>query len=151
MMKAGTTLPALLALAFPGLAACDGRPTDADLKTGKTGGQPERPVQTAPPTQMMASVPTNAWVGRWVGPEGTFLEIANKDGPYSGRYTLTNRYSLDAEGSFEALADRNSLVFTRNGQKLRLTAGTGDETGMKWLAGKPTCLIVAPGEGYCRP
>lgn len=147
MMKAGT-LPTLMALAFPGLSACDGQAKEPNLQASAA---PQGPVKADAATQVMASVPTNAWVGRWVGPEGTFLEIANKDGPYSGRYTLLNRYSLDSEASFEALADRNSLVFTRNGQKLRLTAGTGDETGLKWLAGKPTCLIVAPGEGYCRP
>jgi hypothetical protein len=143
-MKVGTTLPALLAIALPGLAACDGR-SQAASATDNVG--PKRKAET----QVMASVPTNAWVGRWIGPEGTFLEIANNGGPYSGRYTITNRYSLDSEATFEALADRTSLVFTRNGQKLRLTAGSGDETGMKWLAGKSSCLIVAPGEGYCRP
>lgn len=146
MMKVGTTLPALLAIAFPGLAACDGRSQAAPAPAAGDAG-PKREAET----QMMASVPTNAWVGRWTGPEGTFLEIANNGGPYSGRYTITNRYSLDSEATFEALADRASLVFTRNGQKLRLTAGSGDETGMKWLAGKTSCLIVAPGEGYCRP
>lgn len=147
MMKAGP-LPALMVLAFPGLAACDGQPKEPNLQASAA---PQRPAKADTATPVMASVPTNAWVGRWVGPEGTFLEIANKDGLYSGRYTLTNRYSLDAQASFEALADRNSLVFTRNGTKLRLIAGSGDETGMKWLAGKTNCLIVAPGEGYCRP
>jgi hypothetical protein len=30
-----------------------------------------------------------------------------------------------------------------------LEARNGDETGMKWLAGKTDCLTVKPGEGYC--
>jgi hypothetical protein len=31
---------------------------------------------------------------------------------------------------------------------LRATDGAG--TGMKWLADKTDCLVVAPGEGFCR-
>lgn len=150
MMKANATLPIIMAIALPGLSACDGRSGTASAAVSAPTVSEPQPKREAP-SNVMASVPTNAWVGRWTGPEGTFLEIANKDGLYSGRYTITNRHSLDAEETFEALADRDSLVFTRNGQKLRLTAASGDETGMKWLAGKTSCLIVALGEGYCRP
>ena len=103
------------------------------------------------PAEVQAPVPAKSWAGRWVGPEGMFLDIVNKDGLYSGRFTVTNRYSLDKEGVFEAVADGNTLILTRNGKQLPVRPGTGDETGMKWLAGKTDCLIIAPGEGYCRP
>jgi hypothetical protein len=55
------------------------------------------------------------WVGRWPGPEGTWLDISVADGVR---------------------------------ESLRATDGAG--TGMKWLAGKTTCLVVRPGEGFCR-
>lgn len=41
-------------------------------------------------------------------------------------------------------------MFERGGETLRLTAGDGDATGLRYLFGKQDCLIVAEGEGYCR-
>ena len=29
-----------------------------------------------------AGTPTDAWVGRWTGPEGTYLELAGANGVY---------------------------------------------------------------------
>ena len=131
MIKSSIALAVFLAL-----AACSQAPT----------------AVTAPAAQpaVVAKVPTNAWVGRWTGPEGLYLDIANVGDEYSGRYTIRNRYTLDDEASFEALADKQTLVFTRAGKAQVLRAATGDETAMKWLAGKKDCLMVAPGEGYCR-
>ncbi len=128
-----------------GLASCGERapPTAAPVVAPAPAG--------AASSAAMAKLPTNAWLGRWVGPEGLFLDIAAKGGAYSGRYTVTNRYTLDAEEQFEAVADRDTLVFVRDGKPQRLRAGSGDETGMKWLGGKHDCLVVAAGEGYCRP
>ena len=38
----------------------------------------------------------------------------------------------------------------RDGRAESIAATTGDETGMKWLAGKTNCLTIKVGEGYCR-
>jgi hypothetical protein len=99
---------------------------------------------------MKAKVPTNRFIGHWIGPEGLYLDIAADGGPYSGRYALRMKYTLDDEGSFTGLAHLDTIVFQRGGRQLSIRAGNGDATGMKWLAGKADCLIVAPGEGYCR-
>lgn len=104
-----------------------------------------------PPVVAEAEAPkpaaAEAWTGRWVGPEGLVMEIAAA-GP--GRYKVTNQYTLDARGVFAGRAESGVLLVERAGQVVRVRKGTGDETGMKWLAGKADCLVVGPGEGYCR-
>lgn len=83
--------------------------------------------------------------GHWTGVEGTALDIA-QDGD---RYTVTIT-NLDGPRSFPAAQTRTGLAFTRDGETFTIRPGTGAETGMKWLADKKDCVIVAPHEGYCR-
>ncbi len=92
----------------------------------------------------------DGWIGKWIGPEGMVLEIAKGD--EAGRYRIANKWSLDqAEpGAYDGRASARGIVFRRGDARIELVAGDGDATGMKWLAGKKDCLIVAPGEGYCR-
>ena len=92
----------------------------------------------------------DGWVGKWTGPEGMVLEIAKGDAP--GRYRIANKWSLDQTepGTYDGRASARGIVFRRGDARIELVAGDGDATGMKWLAGKTDCLIVAPGEGYCR-
>lgn len=111
------------------------------------GSAPPPPAtEDAKPVAAPAPV-SDTWTGRWVGPEGLFIEIAAEG---NGRYRLTNQYTLDDKGVFEGRAEGGALVVDRAGQSVRIRKGTGDETGMKWLAGKADCLVVGPGEGYCR-
>ena len=117
--------------------------------TPSGGGAAKRAIE-AQGSSMKVKMPTNAWLGRWTGPEGLYLDIAADGGPYSGRYAITNKYTLDDEGKFVGLAKLDTIVFIRGGKELTIRAGNGDATGMKWLAGKKDCLIVASGEGYCR-
>lgn len=86
-----------------------------------------------------------AWVGKWHGPEGTFLEIQVT----GGRYTLEIA-NLDSSRTFAAEPDDRGLSFERRGvrETVRATDGTG--TGMKWLADKTDCLVIKAGEGFCR-
>lgn len=102
-----------------------------------------RPAPPAAPV-VAAGVPGN-WLGRWPGPEGTYLEVAG--GP--GTYDVTVR-NLDGPRRFDAKAGSGTLVFVRDGVTETIRAGDGTATGMKWLAGKRDCLVVKPGEGYCR-
>lgn len=105
------------------------------------------PAPQAPPAAKAATEPAavERWLGRWNGPEGTWLsispdgaglriEIADLDGPktYSGR----------------AVGER--VEFERNGKTEAIRPGNGADTGMKWLADKKDCLLTAPGEGWCR-
>jgi len=88
---------------------------------------------------------TTQWVGKWAGPEGTYLEIKHVGNGYS--LAIAN---LDGEKIFNGVAVRNGIEFERDGKTELIKSGTGDESGMKWLAGKKDCLVITFGEGYCR-
>lgn len=92
----------------------------------------------------------DTWIGTWTGVEGTMLKI--EKGGVPGRYRITNKWALDddAVGTFNGYATPQGIAFRRPGGRKRLVAGDGAATGLKWLADKKECLIVAPGEGYCR-
>ena len=88
---------------------------------------------------------TDAWVGRWNGPEGTYLDLAGANGAYE--VTIKD---LDAARTFTGTATGERVEFHRDGVTESIRATNGDATGMKWLAGKVNCLTIKPGEGYCR-
>ncbi|RDS89652.1 membrane lipoprotein lipid attachment site-containing protein [Pseudomonas fluorescens] len=96
--------------------------------------------------------PTDKWVGKWIGVEGLHLTIAKDDSVGRGHYLLTMQYGLDADdsGTFKGEAAEDGIAFTRPDGPQLLRAGDGEATGLKWLADKKDCLIVATGEGYCR-
>lgn len=88
---------------------------------------------------------TDSWTGKWYGPEGTFIEIKGSAGLY--RITIQD---LDGPKEFQGTGAGNRISFERNGTTEIIQAGTGAETGMKWLAEKSDCLWVSLGEGWCR-
>jgi len=111
---------------------------------------PSAPPATIPAAPAAAATPaaaTDAWIGQWTGPEGTFLRIERAAG--AGRYAITIR-DLDEARRYEGQADGSLIRFDRDGSQATIRAGDGDATGMKWLAGKRDCLLITIGEGYCR-
>lgn len=92
-----------------------------------------------------ASIATDAWVGKWNGTEGTFLEIAGSN----GIYTITIQ-DLDGPKQFQGKSNGNEISFERNGTMEAIQSSNGTDTGMKWLAEKSDCLRVRLGEGWCR-
>ena len=42
------------------------------------------------------------------------------------------------------------MQFQRDGKSETISAGSGRDTGMKWLLDKKNCLIIKIGEGFCR-
>jgi len=89
--------------------------------------------------------PTDLWLGHWNGPEGTYLLLA-KNGD---KYVVKIR-SLDGLDTYEGVAAGDRIQFTRDGKAESIRAGSGEETGMKWLLDKKNCLIIKTGEGFCR-
>jgi hypothetical protein len=85
------------------------------------------------------------WLGKWVGPEGTYV-VLSKNGDKYG----VEIHSLDGSATYEGTPVGNRLQFQRNGRAEYIHAGSGDETGMKWLLDKKDCLIIKTGEGFCR-
>lgn len=131
---------ALSALAL--LAACDKTPKEA----------PTPAPASVQATLVPETPPTDKWVGKWVGVEGLHLTIAKDDSIGRGHYLLTMQYGLDADdaGTFKGEATEDGIAFIRPDGPQLLRAGDGAATGLKWLADKKDCLIVATGEGYCR-
>ena len=131
---------ALSALAL--LAACDKAPKEA----------PKPAPASVQATLVPETPPTDQWVGKWIGVEGLHLTIAKDDSIGRGHYLLTMQYGLDADdaGTFKGEATEDGIAFIRPDGPQLLRAGDGAATGLKWLADKKDCLIVATGEGYCR-
>lgn len=145
----------LMTIALPVLLAGCAKTAEPD-----NGAAPDAPVPAAANAgnaadmsnaATSAPLPTDAWVGRWTGPEGLFLDIRAAADAKPGHYAITNRDNLDREAEYQGIADGATIRFVRDGKDLALRPGSGDETGFKYLAGKADCLIVEAGkEGYCR-
>lgn len=87
----------------------------------------------------------DTWMGRWMGPEGTYLDLSKRD----AGYVVTVR-SLDGLQTYQGSATDGRIEFVRNGRTESIRAGNGQQTGMKWLLEKNQCLIIKTGEGFCR-
>lgn len=111
------------------------------------------PDETVPPETTAAEAPVTAphrfasWAGKWVGVEGMYVTIATAE---PGKYKLEMQSDLDTKGTYDGSDSEHGIKFKRGGEELSLRRGNGDETGLKYLAGKKECLIVKGGEGYCR-
>ena len=88
---------------------------------------------------------TDAWIGKWNGPEGTSIEISGANGSYV--ITIEN---LDSVKQYTGTSNGSQITFERDGATEILQASNGADTGMKWLAEKSHCLRVRLGEGWCR-
>ena len=133
------------------LAGCEKAeaPAPAPTDTATT----EVPVETAPVEDAEATDPATAphrfasWAGKWTGVEGMYATITPAE---PGKYKLEMQSDLDTKGTYDGQDSEHGIKFKRGSEELSLRRGNGDETGLKYLAGKKECLIVKDGEGYCR-
>ena len=122
-------------------------PAPADITTT------EVPDETVPTETATAEDPATAphrfasWAGKWTGVEGMYATITPGE---PGKYKLEMQSDLDTKGTYDGEDSEHGIKFKRGGEELSLRRGSGDETGLKYLAGKKECLIVKDGEGYCR-
>ncbi|UDF05273.1 hypothetical protein [Asticcacaulis sp. AND118] len=100
--------------------------------------------QSASAAASTASQP--AYAGRWTGVEGTYMTIT----PKSGDAYEVVMADLDGPKTYAGTLKPDGLHVDRNGTPLVIVPGDGEATGMKWLADKSDCLVVAANEGYCR-
>lgn len=91
--------------------------------------------------------PTDAWIGKWIGVEGNFLDI--QAGLAPGVYAITEQ-TLDGPKTYVGTGKDMTIEISDNGKTLAIHAGSGDDTGLKYLAGKTDCLIIEAGRGFCR-
>lgn len=148
--------PLMLAIAL-GLSACGEEPaatSSADNAANVTEmpDVTEVPVESGAGDEAMtnatgAALPTDAWVGKWVGVEGLVLDIQPGSGP--GKYALAVTL-MDGTENYEGTAKGETIAFTRAGKPETIRKATGDETGLKYLAGKTNCLMIKQAEGFCR-
>jgi hypothetical protein len=140
------------------VAGCDAPspPSASSSASSPTSVSPTSvsPTSALPPSAASAveaaqntAPPTDAWLGRWTGPEGSYLLL--ESGTETGLYKVTIA-NLDGPRQFEGTAAGDKVQFTRDGKAQLLHATNGVDTGMKWLADKKECLTVNAGEGYCR-
>ncbi len=121
-------------LAFCLLAACSPKAADAPS------------AAPAPATKMVAPA-TDAWLGKWIGVEGNYLQIDVGGAP--GVYVITEG-TLDGALHYSGQADADAIAFTNGGKAGKITAATGADTGLKYLADKTNCLVIESGRGFCR-
>lgn len=136
------------------LAGCE--KAEAPAPDTKTTTE-EVPVETVPSdtaaTDEAATDPATAphrfasWAGKWTGVEGMYVTITPGE---PGKYKLEMQSDLDTKGTYDGQDSEHGIKFKRGNEELSLHRGNGDDTGLKYLAGKKECLIVKEGEGYCR-
>ncbi len=99
----------------------------------------------AEPSTTAATNPTDQWLGQWNGPEGTYLLLSKNGDKY-----VVKIQSLDGPATYEGVAAGDRIQFERDGKIETIHAGSGQDTGMKWLLDEKNCLVVKVGEGFCR-
>ena len=103
-------------------------------------------VSPATPAGETKMTGADALVGKWDGPEGTYLTVAKKDGKYSVEIK-----NLDKAETFEGTAKGDVIEFTRKGKTETVKPATGVETGMKGFEKETACVVVTKGsEGFCK-
>lgn len=150
-MKMSMILAAGVAMVL--LAGCEKAeaPAPSDTPTTTT----EVPVNSSSDetTQAGESDPATAphrfasWAGKWTGVEGMYVTITPTQ---TERYSLEMQSDLDTKGTYVGRDSEHGIQFERGGEALSLHRGSGEDTGLKYLADKKECLIVKLGEGYCR-
>jgi len=98
-----------------------------------------------PKAALIADTVTDKWLGKWIGPEGTYLVLSKNAEKYAVEIN-----SLDGPATYDGMSAGDRIEFQRNGKTEYIHAGNGRDTGMKWLLDKSNCLIIKTGEGFCR-
>jgi hypothetical protein len=115
------------------------------LMAGCEGRKPSVPAFSADATNSFFQT----WLGKWDGPEGTYLILSRAPSTNYDKYLVEIR-DLDGSKTFEGVSSGDRILFTRNGNPESIHAGNGEQAGMKWLLDKKHCLVIKQGEGFCR-
>ncbi len=100
-----------------------------------------------PPVTNPANIvdPSAPLLGRWNGPEGTFLLLEGEGGKY-----MVTVQNLDGPRTFDGKGEGDKITFLRDGKTMTIRPTNGAGTGMKWLEKRKDCIVLEVGEGYCR-
>lgn len=138
---------ASVVLALGASACANGAQDEAEPAVAPSADVTADKLELAAATQPVSH---DEWVGRWIGTEGLNLTVTKL--AQAGHYQLQMQYGTDADmaGTYEGVGTPEGIAFTRSDGEQVLRASSGDETGLKYLAGKTNCLKVKEREGYCR-
>jgi hypothetical protein len=159
LLRRSAVLTVFAALAIGAGTACDPKADAVPVKPAAS------PAPSAAPVSSPADAPvaddkkagTERFVGRWAGPEGTYLSISEKSTgtPAAGKdvpkaFTIVIK-NLDKAETFDGTAKGDVIEFTRKGKTESVKAATGAETGMKGFEKETNCVVVTKGsEGFCK-
>jgi hypothetical protein len=107
--------------------------------------QPQNANSESVTKPVAPSALTDKWLGRWNGPEGTFLVLSK-----NGEKYVVKINSLDGPETYEGVWMGDHIEFVREGKRESIRAGSGADTGMKWLLDEKNCLFIKKSEGFCR-
>jgi hypothetical protein len=143
-----TCLTAVSALIL--LGACSPKPDADDVAASQASESAAMSITAAEAAsqavaEAMTSVDATGYVGKWIGPEGTAMTITPAGSEYE--VVITN---LDGPRTFTGTLEGDGIHITRDATPLVIHKGDGQATGMKWLADKHDCLVVAANEGFCK-
>jgi hypothetical protein len=128
----------LLAACFASLAAC----SPPAQQAGALSAAPLEDTQAK-----LVAPPTDAWLGKWIGVEGNYLEVGVGAAP--GVYALTEG-TLDGVKSYVGTGKALTIEFEEAGKNYTIRPGAGTDTGLKYLADKTNCLVIEQSRGFCR-
>lgn len=142
------SLPPIAAVVL--LSACSPKPDTDEVAASQASESAAMSITAAEAAsqavaEAMTSVDATGYVGKWTGPEGTSLTITPAGSGYE--VVITN---LDGPRTFTGTLEGDGVHITRDAAPLVIHKGDGQATGMKWLADKHDCLVVAANEGFCK-
>ena len=143
-----TNLTAVAAVVL--LSACSPKPGTDEIASSQASESAAMSITAAEAAsqavaEAMTSVDATGYVGKWIGPEGTALTITPAGSEYE--VVITN---LDGPRTFTGTLQGDGVHITRDAAPLVIHKGDGQATGMKWLADKKNCLVIAANEGFCK-
>ena len=138
------------------LGACGGAPSSNGTapNTTSTPAATQSPA-ISPEVANPGEAAVQKLLGKWDGPEGTYLTVTEKMGA-DGKQQLPRQFELeikdlDKAEKFEGTAKSGVIEFTRKGKTETVKAATGVETGMKNFEKEVNCVVVTKGsEGFCK-
>src|SRR5215218_863344 len=150
LLRRSALLTVFAAVAIGLGAGCGSKAEVAPVKPAASPAPTAAPV-TSPATPIADDKKAAAekLVGRWTGPEGTYLNVTEKPATTTGKdvakmFTVEIK-NLDKAETFEGTAKGDVIEFTRKGKVESVKAATGTETGMKGFEKETNCVVVTKG------
>jgi hypothetical protein len=139
----------LASLVVSAVAVIGGCTQSVETKPGTTVPVPspsQSPVQPPVPNDKKETAGAAALVGEWPGLDGAVLKVEKK----GEKYEIEIK-TKDGLKKYEGTVKGDVIEFKRNEKTETIKAATPEETGMKWLGGEKTCVVINKGsEAFCR-